>query len=326
MATIVTLPGLAHAVFVRSPHAHARIVAIDTAAALAAPGVLAVLTGADYRRRRARPIPHNRRADGTARRARCGWRRGADRHARITRCRPTRCALSASRWRWSSPKRSPRRRTPPNWSTVAYEPLPAVARAADAVKPGAPCLWDEAPGNICIDIEVGDAGRDRRRLRARRACRAARHLDPARHRRADGAAHHRSPNTTRRPAITRSTPAAAAASPRCRLDLAAGARRAAPSRCACVCGDMGGNFGTRNFFYPEYALLPWAAQRVGRPVKWTCERSEDLPQRLSGPRPHRRGRAGARRGRQVPRRARHQPEQSRRPCRRRSCRCKRASA
>ena len=42
----------------------------------------------------------------------------------------------------------------------------------------------------------------------------------------------------------------------------------------CVCRDMGGNFGTRNFFYPEYALLAWAARRVDRPVKWTCERSE----------------------------------------------------
>src|SRR5262249_54636559 len=42
----------------------------------------------------------------------------------------------------------------------------------------------------------------------------------------------------------------------------------------CVCQDMGGNFGTRNFFYPEYALLAWAARRVGRPVKWTCERTE----------------------------------------------------
>jgi carbon-monoxide dehydrogenase large subunit len=41
-----------------------------------------------------------------------------------------------------------------------------------------------------------------------------------------------------------------------------------------VSRDMGGNFGTRNFFYPEYALLAWAARRVSRPVKWTCERSE----------------------------------------------------
>ena len=44
----------------------------------------------------------------------------------------------------------------------------------------------------------------------------------------------------------------------------------------CVCEDMGGNFGTRNFFYPEYALLPWAARRIGRPVKWTCERTESF--------------------------------------------------
>jgi carbon-monoxide dehydrogenase large subunit len=39
------------------------------------------------------------------------------------------------------------------------------------------------------------------------------------------------------------------------------------------CGDVGGNFGTRNAFYPEFALVVWAAKRVGRPVKWTCERS-----------------------------------------------------
>ena len=39
---------------------------------------------------------------------------------------------------------------------VIYQPLPAVAHAADAVKPGAPCLWSEAPDNVCIDIEIGD--------------------------------------------------------------------------------------------------------------------------------------------------------------------------
>src|ERR1700733_2196029 len=55
----LTLPGSAHAVFVRSPHAHARIVSIGKAAALAAPGALAVLTGADYLADALRPIPHN---------------------------------------------------------------------------------------------------------------------------------------------------------------------------------------------------------------------------------------------------------------------------
>ena len=43
-----------------------------------------------------------------------------------------------------------------------------------------------------------------------------------------------------------------------------------------MCHDMGGNFGTRNLFYPEYALLAWAARRIRRPVKWTCERSESF--------------------------------------------------
>ena len=56
-----------------------------------------------------------------------------------------------------------------------------------------------------------------------------------------------------------------------RIDLAQ-VLGVAPERVRVVCGDMGGNFGTRNFFYPEYALLPWAARRIGRPVKWTCER------------------------------------------------------
>jgi carbon-monoxide dehydrogenase large subunit len=49
-----------------------------------------------------------------------------------------------------------------------------------------------------------------------------------------------------------------------------------PEKVRVTCGDMGGNFGTRNFFYPEYAVLAWAAKRVGRPVKWTCERTEDF--------------------------------------------------
>ena len=46
--------------------------------------------------------------------------------------------------------------------------------------------------------------------------------------------------------------------------------------------DIGGNSGKRNFFYPEYALLAWAARRVGRPVKWTCERNEAFPSDYQG--------------------------------------------
>jgi carbon-monoxide dehydrogenase large subunit len=58
-----------------------------------------------------------------------------------------------------------------------------------------------------------------------------------------------------------------------RLDLAQ-VLGVPPERVRVVCQDMGGNFGTRNFFYPEYALLAWSSRRTGRPVKWTCERGE----------------------------------------------------
>ena len=77
---------------------------------------------------------------------------------------------------------------------------------------------------------------------------------------------------TRRAGAPRSTPAAAAwcgrsaSLPACSVSP--------PRRCAWYRGDVGGNFGTRNAFYPEFALVAWAAKRVGRPVKWTCERSE----------------------------------------------------
>ena len=112
----LVLPGLAHAVFARSPHAHARIAAVGTAAALANPGVLAVLTGADYRADGLGPIPHN-----------AGLMAPPDLAVRLRGGAPiatphwplptTRRASSASRSRWWSPKRSPRPRMPSNGST-----------------------------------------------------------------------------------------------------------------------------------------------------------------------------------------------------------------
>ena len=63
------------------------------------------------------------------------------------------------------------------------------------------------------------------------------------------------------------------------------------------CGDVGGNFGTRNAFFPEFALVVWAAKRLGRPVKWTCERSEAFLSDYQGRDQVDPGRAGARRAR-----------------------------
>src|SRR6516162_7258127 len=152
----LVLPGQVHTAFVRSPHAHARIVAVDKTAALAAPGVLAVLTGADYAAAGLGPIPHNP-----------GLTAPPDVQARLTNGPPIATRhypLPADRARFVGEpvalvvaETIAAAKDAAVLVEVTYEPLPAVVRAADAVTPGAPILWDEAPDNVCIDIEVGDA-------------------------------------------------------------------------------------------------------------------------------------------------------------------------
>ena len=60
-----------------------------------------------------------------------------------------------------------------------------------------------------------------------------------------------------------------------------------PEQVRVIAKEVGGNFGTRNFLYPEFVLVAWAAKKIGRPVKWTCERGEAFAQRLCRPRPAR---------------------------------------
>ena len=157
---------------------------------------------------------------------------------------------------------------------VTYEPLPAVVRAADAIAPGSPSLWDEAPDNVCIDIEVGDA-----------AATAAAFARAAHVVRLDTWAQ----RVTGVPMEPRTIAADYDAASGCYTIYTGSGRGVAKvrtdlaqilgvpaERVRCVCGDMGGNFGTRNLFYPEYALLAWASRLVGRPVKWTCERSDSF--------------------------------------------------
>ena len=269
----LVLPHLAHGFFVRSPHAHARIVTVDKMAALAAPGVLAVLTGADYAAAGLGPIPHNP-----------GLSTPPDVQARLTDGPPIATChypLPADRTRFVGEpvalvvaETIAGAKDAAELVEVTYAPLPAVVRAADAITPGAPALWDEAPDNVCIDIEVGDA--------AATAAAFAR------------AAHVVRLNTlaqrvTGVPMEPRTISANYDAASGCytlytgsgrgvakvRVDLAQ-ILGVPAERVRCVCGDMGGNFGTRNLFYPEYALLAWASRLVGRPVKWTCERSDSF--------------------------------------------------
>jgi aerobic carbon-monoxide dehydrogenase large subunit len=266
-------PGLAHAVFVRSPHAHACVAAIDTAAARAAPGVLAVLTGADYLAAGLGPIPHNP-----------GLSAPPDVHARV------RCVAPIATTHFPMPAERVRHVGEPvsivvaetiaaakdaaELVEIAFEPLPAVVLAADAVKPGAPVLWETAPGNLCIDVEVGDeAATGAAFARAAHVVRLE-----TRAQRVTGAPMEPRTNLAEYDAATEHYTLYTGSGrgvAKVRLDLAQ--MLGVPAeQVRVICRDMGGNFGTRNLFYPEYAVLAWAARVAGRPVKWTCERIESF--------------------------------------------------
>ena len=267
----LALPNLAHAVVVRSPHAHARIKSIGKDAAEKAPGVLAVLTGAEFIADGLKPIPHNPGVVGPP-----------DVVVRLRMKAPIATAdypMPSDKVRFVGEAvvlvvaaTIEQAKDAAELVEVQYEELPAVTLVRDAMKPGAPQLWDVAPGNLCVDIEVGDEqAADAAFKRAAHVVRLETWIQ-------------------RVTGVTMETRTATgdydAASGQYTLYAGTGSGVAAErvqlahilgvpaEKVRCACKDMGGNFGTRNFFFPEYALLPWAARRIGRPVRWTCERRE----------------------------------------------------
>src|ERR1051326_2675674 len=262
------LPRMVHAAFVRSPHAHARIRGIDKDAALALPGVLAVFTGADYAAEGLQPIPHDAGLMGPPDltvRKRSGpittphWPLPLEKARFVGEAVVMVVADTIAAAKDMAEK-----------VRVDYEPLPAVARAGDAIKQSAPGLWDEAPGNLCVEIEAGDEEATTAAFaRAAHVVRLATWVQrvtgvPLEPRTA--IADYEAGQYTLYSGSGRGVAKA-------RLDLAR-ALNVSADEVRGRCEGMGGNFGTRNFFYPEWSLLAWAARRLGRPVKWTCERSE----------------------------------------------------
>src|SRR6516162_2846675 len=269
----LALPGLAHAVIVRSLYAHARIATVDKTPALAAPGVLAVLTGVDCRADGLGPIPHNP-----------GLMAPPDVTVRLRGPAPVTTEhypLPTDKARFVGEPVAlivadtiAAAKDAAELLAVVYEPLAAVTRAPASLEPGAPALWEEAPGNLGLDIELGDEAAtatafDRAAHVVRLETWAQRVTGVPMEPRTNLAEY--DPASSRYTLYTGSGRGVA----KVRLDLAQ-VLGVPPERVRVLCRDMGGNFGTRNFFYPEYALLAWAAVRVGRPVKWTCERHESF--------------------------------------------------
>jgi carbon-monoxide dehydrogenase large subunit len=259
----MTFESLAHAVVLRSPHAHARIKHVDAATARAAPGVLAVLTAADAA------------ADGLS-----ALRPGAETNtvtgepflfepqpllaADKVRHVGEAVALIVAETREQALDAA-------ELVAIDYAPLPAVTTTTAARTPGAPLVTDKAPGNLCLDWRYGDrAAADAAFAKAAHVVRLA--LDN--HRVVTNPMEPRGIVGTYDDATGRYTAYVSAQSIHVTRDFTARALGVEKDRVRFVAPDVGGGFGAKNFVYPEHALLLWATRRVGRPAKWIATRGE----------------------------------------------------
>jgi len=265
------LPGQAHAQLVHSPHAHARILRVDATEALGVPGVLAVLTGRDAEADGLAPIPH-RPVPTNPNEFPLGGREGSSIFvaphpvlpADVVRFvgEPVAVVIAES----AAAALDGVERV-----VVDYEPLPAVTATRAAGEAGAPVLWKEAGSNVCVDSVAGDAAAaDAAFARAAHVVRLDTWV----------------PRITGVPMEPRAALGAwDAASGRYTLYAGSGGvvrhkgdlaeiLRVPETAVRVLAREVGGNFGTRNSFYPEFALVAWAARRLRRPVKWTATRQE----------------------------------------------------
>ncbi len=154
---------------------------------------------------------------------------------------------------------------------VDYTPLPAVPAAEAARAAGAPQIADEAPGNVCFDWRTGD------RAAVDNAFSGAAHVVRLRldnHRVVTNPMEPRGVIGSWDAERSRYTAHVSAQSIHNTRDHAARALGVPAAAVRFVAPDVGGGFGAKNFVYPEHVLIPWAAKRVGRPVKWIASRSE----------------------------------------------------
>ena len=261
------LDGQAHACFVRSPHAHARVVNIDIAAALAAPGVIAILTGADYLADGNGPINHlviGVDYDDIS-------LPGFPEEAFPADAPPPHIPIATDRVRHVGDPiviviaESALEAIDATEQVVAdYEVLPAVTRARDAIASDAPALFDG--GNICVEFSRGDP-----------AATEAAFADASHVVRLESLSQRISaiPIEPRAAAAVVNPESGASSQGVHKFKLAVmSSLGLAPEKIRVITHDVGGGFGARSCSNGEYPLLVWAAQRTGRPVKWTATRSE----------------------------------------------------
>ncbi|WKA25893.1 xanthine dehydrogenase family protein molybdopterin-binding subunit [Bradyrhizobium roseum] len=264
-------PEALHGVVVRSPHAHARIVAIDADAARQMPGVAAVLTGQDLAADDLGPLP-------------CAVTTVPMTTPLVV---PPCYALARDTVRYVGEpvafvvaETEGAARDAAEAVVVDYAPLPPVVAIADAVQPNTPAVWPEARGNIGFRFNRGEIGP------VEAAIRDAAHVvecELVNNRVVAAPMETRGALGEFDAASSRLHLTASAAGAHAIRDLLAdGVFRIGRDKLRVSIPDVGGGFGMKNVLYPEWVLVLWAARRLGRQVAWIGDRSEDFTGSVHG--------------------------------------------
>ena len=260
----MVLPGMVFGQVLRSPHAHARIRSIDVSRAKAAPGVLVVLTGADWKASGWGDLPVP----------------GGLKRRDTSVFRPPYPALVTDRVRFVGDyvafvvaETYHQALDAAELIAVDYEPLPACVSTAEAVSAGAPRVWDDCPDNIGFVQLFGD------KAAAEAAISKADHVIKHRFivnrvtaatmepRGCLGDYNATEDRYTIYTTLQRTHPFRSELAPILKVS---------ESKIRVVAGDIGGSFGMKSAVYNEVALVLLASKRIGRPVKWTSTRSESF--------------------------------------------------
>ena len=262
----MVFPGTAHGYVLRSPHAHARIRKIDTAKAKTAPGVLAVITGADYKAAGFGDLP----VPG-----------GLKRRGDTPGYRPRYPALVEDRVRMIGDyvafvvaETYYQAVDAAELIEIDYEALPPIVSTGDAVKPGVPLVWDDCPNNIgFIQVEGNKEATDAAFAKAAHVVKhhfvinrvTAATMEP---RGCIGIFEPTEQRYTIYTTLQRTNVF--------QTELSQYVLKVPDNKIRVVCGDIGGSFGMKSAVYNEVALVLLAAKLTGRPVKWVATRSESF--------------------------------------------------
>ena len=262
----INRPGQLYAFILRSPHASARIAGLDTAAAAKAPGVAAIYTGKDL-------------ADAGVGGLPCGWqihsKDGSPMHE------PPHPVLALDRVRHVGDPVAVviadtlgHARDAAELVRVNYTTEPSVTNAAEALKPGAPLVFAEVPGNVCYDWALGDLAAVDAALKS--AARVVK-LDLINNRLVPNAMEPRAAIGDFDRATGEHTLYTTSQNPHViRLLMGAFVLHIPEAKLRVVAPDVGGGFGSKIYHYAEEAIVTWAAAKLKKPVKWTADRVESF--------------------------------------------------